>query len=61
MEDPIYHRIDDFHEHHIFNHGVLCIFAGENDWDPSKSTALTAILVAVDWLAWHYAKFGKDF
>ena len=61
MEDHIYHRISDHHDHHIFSHGVLCIFAGEDDWNPSKSTALTSVLVAVDWIVWHYAKFGKEF
>jgi hypothetical protein len=61
MKDRKYHRITDHHEHHIYGGGVLCIFADSDDWDSSKSTALTAILVAVDWIVWHYEKFGKEF
>jgi len=61
MEDVAYHRITDHHGHHIFREGILCIFEDRNDWNPSKSTALTAILVAIDWIAWHYSEFGKDF
>lgn len=61
MDDYDYRRISDYHGHHIFSGGVLCIFAGHGDWSGSRSTALTALLVTIDWLAWHYAKFGEDF
>jgi hypothetical protein len=46
-------RIDDVHSQHVYVDGQLCIFAGDGDWNPDKSTAATALATAIDLLVYN--------
>ncbi len=65
-EEPPRFRIDErryrnasaSHEHHMWNDGWFCIFAGHGDWSRDRGTAVSALGVAFDWMAWHYNTHG---
>jgi len=46
------------HSHHMFDGGWFCILAGSGDWSRSRDTIISGLNAALDWIVWHYQKFG---
>ncbi|OGM28094.1 hypothetical protein A2962_02850 [Candidatus Woesebacteria bacterium RIFCSPLOWO2_01_FULL_39_61] len=46
------------HSHHMFEGGWFCILAGSGDWSRSRDTIISGLNAALDWVVWHFNKFG---
>jgi hypothetical protein len=47
------------HQHHLNSGDWLCIFAGWGDWRGERDNLLSGLMVAIDWMVWHWTSFEQ--